>query len=101
MAYSLDFRKHVFKVKEEEKLTIAETAERFKISIASIVRWNNKLEPQTTRQKPPTKIDTEALKQDIQDFPDAYQHERAERLGVSQMGICHALKRLKITYKKL
>jgi hypothetical protein len=36
----------------------------------------------------------QALKQDILDYPDAYQYERAERLGVSQMGICHALRRI-------
>ncbi len=40
------------------------------------------------------------LKQDIVDYPDAYQYERAERLGVSQIGIWHALKRLGVTYKK-
>lgn len=32
--------------------------------------------------------------------PTPYQHERAERLGASQQGICAALKRLKITRKK-
>ncbi|GAO97913.1 hypothetical protein Cva_00554 [Caedimonas varicaedens] len=31
---------------------------------------------------------------------DDYQYERAERLGVSSMGIWHALKRLNVTYKK-
>ena len=42
----------------------------------------------------------EALKEDIRLHPDAYQYERAERFGVSQMGICSALKRLKVRYKK-
>jgi hypothetical protein len=36
----------------------------------------------------------------VEIYPDAYQYERAERLGCSQRGIGEALKRLKITYKK-
>ena len=43
----------------------------------------------------------EALKQDIETYPDAYQFERAKRLGVSSGGIFHALKRLKVTYQLL
>ena len=42
----------------------------------------------------------EALKKDIEDYPDSFQYERAERFGVSASGIQHALKRLKVTYKK-
>ena len=42
----------------------------------------------------------EALKIDIEEYPDAYQYERAERFGVSQKGIYEALKRLGVTYKK-
>ena len=36
----------------------------------------------------------------ITKYSDAYQYERAERLGVSQSSIHSALKRLKVTYKK-
>lgn len=42
----------------------------------------------------------DALRQDIERYPDAYQYEHAERFGVTQMGIWHALRRLKVTYKK-
>ena len=45
------------------------------------------------RHKPATKMDREALKQDIEDAPDAYPYERAQRLEVSQKGIVAALKR--------
>jgi len=37
---------------------------------------------------------------DVEQEPDAFQHERAERFGCSQRGICAALKRLKISRKK-
>lgn len=100
MTYSLDFRKKVLKLKTEEKLSYEETTKRFKIGKTTLVRWHRKLEPQTTRNKPATKINMEALKQDLNDYPDGYQHERANRLGVSQKGICEALKRLGVTYKK-
>ena len=100
MTYSLDFRKKAFSIKAKEGLTFKETAERFGVGVASLVRWTNKLEPQKNRNKPATKINMQALKQDILDYPDAYQSERAERLGVSQMGICHALRRIGVHYKK-
>ncbi len=67
---------------------------------ASITRWDKQVEPQRTRTKPATKLDREALKQDVDNYPDAYQYERAARLGVSQRAIGNALKRLKISYKK-
>jgi transposase len=100
MTYSLDLRRHVLKIKAKEGLTFAEVADRFKIGIASIVRWSKKIDPLKTRNKPATKVNMEALKQDVKDFPDAYQYERAKRLGVSQRAIGYALKRLKVTYKK-
>lgn len=100
MTYSLDFRLRVLSVKKEKDLSFAETADRFGVGVTSIVRWIKKPEPQTHRQRPATKLNMDALKEDIQLYPDAYQYERAERLGVSAMGIWHALKRLKVTYKK-
>jgi len=100
MTYSLDFRLRVLSVKKEKDLSFAETAERFGVGVTSIVRWVKKPEPQTHRHKPATKLDMDALKDDIKLYPDAYQYERAERLGVSSMGIWHALKRLNVTYKK-
>ena len=45
-------------------------------------------------------MDMEALKQDVQKYPDAYLKERAERLRVSHNCVWHALKRLNVTYKK-
>jgi transposase len=100
MTYSRDLREKVLLIKEKEFLSFAKVAKRFDISIASIVRWAKNIESKETRNKPATKIDMEALKKDIEAYPDAYQYERAKRLNVSPMGIAHALKRLGITYKK-
>ena len=65
MTYSIDFRQKVLSIKAQEKLTGAETAERFGIGVASITRWDKQIEPQRTRSKPATKLDMEALKQDV------------------------------------
>lgn len=100
MTYSIDFRCKVLSVRKEEGLTIAEVAERFGVGVATVVRWLQRLEPQRTRNKPATKIDRIALARDVREHPDAYQSERAKRLGVSEKGIGHALRRMNITYKK-
>ena len=69
------------------------------IGVASVTRWvkNIHRKPQGFRQR---KIDLEVLRQDILDYPDAYQYERAKRLGVAQNAIFLALQKLDITYKK-
>ncbi len=100
MTYSRDFREKVLLIKEKESLSFAKIAKRFSIGIASVVRWAENIESKKTRNKPATKIDMEALKKDIEAYPDAYQYERANRLNVSRAGINHALKRLGVTYKK-
>ncbi len=87
-------------IKEQEGLRQAEAAIRFGIGVASLTRWNKCLEAGRTRVKPATKIDMEALAQDIKSYPDAYQYERAARLKVSQRAIGYALKRLGVSYKR-
>jgi len=42
----------------------------------------------------------EALRKDVEDYPDLYQHERAKKFGVGQSTIFYALKRLNISNKK-
>ena len=46
------------------------------------------------------KIDLEQLAQDVMDYPDAFQRERAVRFNCSDRAISKALKRLKVTRKK-
>jgi len=100
MTYSSDFRRKVLSVREKEELTIAQVAARFCVGIASVTRWLKDPEPRTSRNKPATKIDREALARDVEEYPDAYQYERARRLGASEKGIGHALRRMGVSYKK-
>ena len=100
MTYSLDFRKKVLSIRAKEGLSFVQAAKRFGVSVNSIFLWSKNLEPKRTKNRPSIKIDIEALLEDIDKFPDSYHYERAKRLNVSPSGICAALKRLKITYKK-
>jgi len=100
MTYPLKFRQKVFAVKEKYDLTFEEASQRFDVPIRTLFRWHKKLEPQTTRNKPASKIDMTLLAQDIKDFPDAYLWERAERFNVRLESIFYALKRLGISHKK-
>ena len=100
MTYVVQFRKHILTVKAEEELTFKETSKRFCVSTRSLYRWNAQVEPCQKRNCSPRKIDDERLREDVKHYPDSYQKERAQRLGVSRSGICQALARLKITRKK-
>src|SRR5690606_40596632 len=92
MTYPLSFRRKVLSVREQEGLTIAQAAARFGVGIANVARWIKNPIPKETRNKPATKIDMAALARDVREYPDAYQAERARRLGVSEKGIGHALR---------
>jgi len=100
MKYPLEFRQKVFSVKEKYNLTFEAVSARFDIPIRTLFRWQQKIEPCLTRNKPVTKINMDALKKDIESSPDDYQWERAKRFNVSQSGIHSALKRLKVSHKK-
>ncbi|MCB4425905.1 IS630 transposase-related protein [Xenorhabdus nematophila] len=100
MGYSLDFRKRVLAYKDKHSLTFEQTSTHFEVSIRTLFRWCNKIEPCMTRDKPPTKISDETLIADVKNYPDDDQWERAKRLGVSQSAVHYALKRLKIIVKK-
>ena len=92
MAYSIDFRRKVLEIKERDGLSLEEAALRFSISESSVFRWLKRLEPYLTRNKTATKIDMEALAHDVEQEPDAFQHERAERFGCNQRGICEVVR---------
>jgi transposase len=69
MTYSLDFREKVLAIRKQEGLRLADVAVRFGVGIASVTRWCKHLEPQRTRNKPATKINMEALTQDVETYP--------------------------------
>jgi transposase len=100
MTYSLDFRRKVLKIRTNENLSMAQVAKRFDIGLASVMRWSTNPEAKTKRNKQATSIDMEALKNDVEKYPDSYLRERAKRLNVSHNCVWHALKRLNVTYKK-
>ena len=100
VTYSLDFRMKILSVKEKENLSFRKAAKRFGVGVASLMRWSKNPKPLMTRNKSATKIDMKALKKDIQDNPDSYQYERAQRFGVTQNAIWHAMKRLNVSCKK-
>ena len=100
MTYPVAFRRKVLATKMKEKLSFAKVAKRFDVAVNSVFLWSKSLEAKKTRNKAPTKINMEVLQDDIRFYPDAYQYERAKRLGVSRGCIAHALKRLKVSYKK-
>jgi len=100
MTYALALRRKIFKIKSDRHLTFLEISQLFTISMATLFRWSKKIEPNTTRNKPTTKINMDALKKDISTFSDAYQFERTERLGVSTGCIFHAFECLNVSYKK-
>ena len=100
MTYSIDFRKKVLSIKQQDQLTFAETAQQFGVGQATVVRWSQHIEPKPTRNQPTVKLNWEALAQDVEEHPDSYQYERAVRFGVSRQGIAYALKPLKRSRKK-
>jgi len=100
MKYPIELRKLVLRVKATRGLTYVQTSELFGIGKNTLVLWHRRIEPATKRGYKPRRINSEALIEDVKKHPDSYQYERAQRLGVSQSGICVALKRLGITYKK-
>ena len=70
MTYPLPFRQKVFSTKAKFHLTFEQISQRFDIA------------------------------KDVELTPDAYQWERAKRLGVAERTISYGLKRLTVSYKK-
>ncbi|HAV51934.1 MAG TPA: transposase [Leuconostoc mesenteroides] len=99
MTYSIDFRKQVLR-SIKDGMTIREAANLYQLSTSSIHSWQQSLAPKTTRNKAPTKISNEALLKDVEQHPDDYMYERAQRLNCSKSVIEAALKRLSISQKK-
>jgi len=100
MTYPTCFRKKVLSYKKKHNLSIRATAKHFKISVNSVVSWPAKPVPAKTKSRPALKIPEDALCKDVENYPDDFLYERAERFGVTAVGIHLALKRLKLTRKK-
>lgn len=99
MAYSKDLRKQILK-SIAEGMTVRQAAAFYGISTNTINQWKRNGIERKRRQFKPLKVNHDALLKDVVDYPDAFQHERAERLGVTASAISYALKQLKISVKK-
>ena len=100
MTYSKDFREKILAIKAKEKLSYSKTAKRFGVSKTTLLKWSKGFLPLKKRNKACSKIDMEALKQDIVQYPDSYCYERAARLGATTTCVRDAQYRLGVTYKK-
>ena len=96
--YGLHFINKV--LKQRKFLSIQKLAEKYSISTRTIQNWLQGKLPKGKRNKPNSKLNKDLLLDDIKQYPDAYQYERAERLGVSEARVWSNLKKLGITYKK-
>ena len=102
MSYSSDLRKCVLDFISNGG-SKAEASRQFGISRTSIYKWLNAEDPFACGKpgpRGPRRLDYDALKEHVADFPDARQNERAAHFGVSRHGIWYALKKLNITRKK-
>jgi len=104
MGYSIELRIRALEYWEEGH-TKEETAKVFKVSTSILQKWKYRLKEtgkleNRKREITSPKIDLEKLKNYIDEHPDKFQYEVAEKFGCSQPCICKALKRLKITRKK-
>ena len=100
MTYSADFRTQVIKSVEQQDMSIRQACAFYDISKATLQNWLKDPSIKLTRNKPPSKIPNEALLKDVEQHPDDYMYERAQRFGCSKSGIEAALKRLGISQKK-
>ena len=93
------FQKKIL-AKLEEGQSIRAVAQHFEINKNTIVEWKKRIEIKRTRPRKPSKVNDDALRADVEQYPDDYQYERAARFGCGTSTIGDALKRLNITVKK-
>jgi len=104
--YSEDLRKRVVDAVLEEKKTIKEASELYKVHYESARSWIKLYKTQgvykveLSKEYKPRKINLEDLKSHVEAYPDQYLVERAEHFGVSISTIWKNLQKLNITHKK-
>ena len=96
--YSLNFINKV--LQKCKQYSIRKLAEKYDLSPQTIQNWKKGKLPIGKRAKSNTKLNKDLLIEDVKSYPDSYQYERAERLGVSEACVWSNLKKLGITYKK-
>ncbi len=101
MTYRVDLRKKVV-VFVRNGGGQAEAARRFDISLWCVRDWlaRQDLQPQQKGVARRRKLDKEALRVHVRDYPDALVRERAAHFGVYPNAVWVALKALELTHKK-
>jgi transposase len=104
MAYSKDFIESAVKYRDSGK-TFSELREAFGIPAETYYNWKSKLENNfvfgaKAKQERNRKIDKIALKQAVENRPDAFLKDYAELFNCTPSAIYYALENLNITRKK-
>jgi transposase len=101
MTYRVDFRQKVV-VFVRTGGGQREAARRFDISLWCVRDWlaRQDLQPRQQGVWRRRKLDREALRAHVRDYPDALVRERAVHFGVYPNAVWVALKALKLTHKK-
>lgn len=97
MTYSVDLRERVVTFVRDGG-SKSEASRRFGVSRWCVYEWLERETLTPDKQGCPGawKLDMDALKAHVEQYPDAYQYERGEALGVSRHVVLHGLKRLGI-----
>jgi transposase len=103
MSYDPKFRERALKFFEAH--STKETCEAFGISPNALYTWKRRLAETGSLENKPLnrpwrKIDPEKLRKDVEDYPDAFNRERAQRFGCTEETVRLALKKLKKKKKK-
>ena len=101
--YSIDYRKRAVEYKREGH-TFKQLWEAFRIPSETYYRWSKEYEDGFTKPTTPRtrtrKIDREALRQAVEEKPDAYLRELAKPFGCTPTAIHQMLETMGITLKK-
>lgn len=101
MTYSIDFRKKVVAFVKTGGGQ-AEAARHFDISLWCVRDWlaRKDLQPQQKGVPRQRKLDKDAVRAHVRDYPDALLRERAVHFGVRLSSMGEALQQMKLTRKK-
>ena len=99
MGYSKDFKDKVIEIMARDQLSVRKAAQHFGVCTRTIQLWKK-----STESKPipgrPAKISKAQILLDVEQHPDDYISERAERFGVSTHAVFNALHAAGISRKK-
>lgn len=102
MTLSLDLRRRAVSAVRDDKEKKTHVARRFKISVSTLKRWlkRKNLTPDKPGPRTATRLDREELKALVEQEPDAYLDEYAERLNSKRSTVAYNLKVLGLSRKK-